>query len=269
MTDKILLRNNVKVLGKGTKTIMFAHGFGCDQNVWRFVTPAFINDYKIVLFDYVGSGQSDLNAYQFDRYQTLKGYSQDMLDVHQALNLKDVILVSHSVSSMIGLLASIESPDSFEKVIMISPSPCYINHPTENYIGGFERKDVEELLDIMEKNYIDWANFLAPIAMKNEDQPALTQELTERFCSTDPVIANAFAKATFYTDNRSDLSKMTVPSLILQCTDDAIAPMEVGYYLHDHLPYSDLKLMQATGHCPHMSHPKETINLIKEYLGFC
>lgn len=266
MTHNILLRNNVTILGKGTQPILFAHGFGCDQNMWRFVTPAFEKDYKIVLFDYVGSGKSDLSAYSPERYGNLNGYAQDILDICTELDLKDVIFVGHSVSSVIGILSSIQSPHLFNSLILISPSPCYINE-LPDYVGGFERQDIEDLLDIMDKNYIGWASFLAPVIMKNEDQPELTQELEASFCSTDPVIASIFAKATFYSDNRGDLPKVTVPSLILQCAEDAIAPTEVGHYLHRHLSQSTLKLMKATGHCPHLSHPEETINLMKEYLS--
>lgn len=264
MTQDILTRNNVKIFGQGDRAILFAHGFGCDQNMWRFVTPAFENVYKIVLFDYVGSGKSDLSAYNSEQYSNLMGYAQDILDICQALSLKDVIFVGHSVSSVIGMLASIQAPHLFDRLVLICPSPCYINDA--DYVGGFERRDIESLLDIMEKNYIGWASFLAPVVMKNEEQPELTQELKEIFCSTDPTIATAFAKATFYSDNRRDLPKVTIPSLILQCAEDAIAPAEVGQYVHQHLPQSTLKFMEATGHCPHMSHPKETIHLIQDYL---
>jgi sigma-B regulation protein RsbQ len=267
MAQNVLLRNNVAVFGQGTQTMLFAHGFGCDQNMWRFVTPAFENDYRIILFDYVGSGQSDISAYSAERYSHLNGYAQDILDICAALALTDVIFVGHSVSSVIGILSSIQTPNLFKRLILVCPSPCYINH-LPDYMGGFERKDIEDLLDIMEKNYIGWASFLAPMVMKNEEQPELTRELEASFCSTDPVIASRFAKVTFYSDNRSDLSKVTIPSLILQCSEDAIAPTEVGHYLHQHLPKSTLQLMKATGHCPHMSHPQETIHLIKEYLTF-
>ncbi|OYQ65010.1 sigma factor SigB regulation protein RsbQ [Pseudanabaena sp. SR411] len=265
MTQNILKRNNVKVSGHGKQPMLFAHGFGCDQNMWRFVIPAFENDYQVILLDYVGSGQSDLQAYSAERYTNLNGYAQDILDICEALKLQDVILVGHSVSSMIGILASIQAPHLFERLILVSPSPCYIND-LPDYIGGFERSDIEGLLDIMEKNYIGWASFLAPMVMKNEERPELMQELETSFCSTDPEIANRFAKATFYGDNRSDLPKVTTPSLILQCAEDAIAPSDVGQYMHRHLSQSTLKLMQATGHCPHMSHPLETITLMKEYL---
>lgn len=266
MNQNINLRNNIKVSGKGKKTILFAHGFGCDQNMWRFIIPAFQDDYQIILFDYVGSGKSDLSAYDQQRYSTLNGYSQDILEICEFLSLKDIIFCGHSVSGMIGILAAIAKPDIFEQLILVSPSPCYINDHSTGYIGGFERSDIEDLLEIMEKNYLGWASFLAPMVMKNEDNPELTQELEASFCSTDPLIANNFAKATFYADNREDLVKVTIPSLILQCNEDAIAPIEVGYYLRDQLKQSTLKVMKATGHCPHMSHPEETILLIQNYL---
>jgi sigma-B regulation protein RsbQ len=265
MNQNILARNNVRIFGEGDQPMLLAHGFGCDQNMWRFITPEFAANYKIILFDYVGSGKSDLQAYSPERYSELNGYVQDILEICESLALKDVIFVGHSVSSIVGILASIQAPHLFERLILIGPSPCYIND-LPNYLGGFERKDIEDLLDIMEKNYIGWANFLAPVVMKNADRPELTQELETSFCSTDPVIANHFARATFYSDNRDDLSKVTVPSLILQCAEDAIAPTEVGEYMHQHLPKSTLKFMKATGHCPHMSHPDEVIELIKEYL---
>lgn len=265
MAQNILLRNNVTVFGQGNQSMLFAHGFGCDQNMWRFIAPFFQNDYQIVLFDYVGSGKSELSAYSPERYGDLNGYVQDVLDICETLALTDVIFVGHSVSSVVGILASIQDPERFKHLILVGPSPCYINDPPD-YVGGFERASIEGLLGIMEKNYIGWASFLAPIMMKNEQQPALARELEESFCSTDPVIARRFAEVTFYSDHRSALPQVTVPSLLLQCSEDAIAPLEVGRYLHRHLLNSTLQVMKATGHCPHMSHPEETIYLIKEYL---
>jgi len=264
MSDSILRRNNVKVFGQGEQPLIFAHGFGCDQNMWRFVTPAFENNFKIILFDYVGAGKSDLSAYNKERYASLNGYAQDVLEICAALNIRNSIFVGHSVSSMIGLLAALEQPNHFEKLIMVGPSPCYIND--DGYFGGFDRKDIEGLLETMDKNYIGWSNFLAPNIMGNKDRPELGAELTESFCSTDPVIARQFAEATFFSDNRQDLMKLRTPSLILQCSDDIIAPLEVGDYLAKNLDNSTLRVMKATGHCPHMSAPAETIDLIEEYL---
>jgi sigma-B regulation protein RsbQ len=230
------------------------------------VTPAFENDYRIVLFDYVGSGKSDLRAYDAERYATLDGYTQDVLDVCHALDLRDTIFVGHSVSSMVGVLAAKEDPHRFAHLIMVGPSPRYINEAPD-YVGGFERGDIEGLLETMEKNYLGWANFLAPAVMKNPDRPELSEELEASFCSTDPVIARRFAEATFLSDNRADLTGVQVPSLIMQCSEDMIAPLAVGDYLSRTLPNSTLKVMRATGHCPHMSHPDETIAVIREYLS--
>ncbi len=265
MHPATLRRNNVKVFGKGTQPMLFAHGFGCDQHMWRFVTPAFENDYRIVLFDYVGSGKSDLAAYDAERYALLEGYTQDVLDICYELDLHDVIFVGHSVSCMVGVLAANREPELFERLVMIGPSPRYINDAPD-YVGGFERADIEGLLEMMEKNYIGWANFLAPAIMKNPDRPELTGELEASFCSTDPIIAKRFAEATFFADNRADLPAVLVPSLIMQCSDDMIAPNAVGDYLSRELPGSTLHTLKATGHCPHMSHPDETIAVMREYL---
>lgn len=265
MSQDILRRNNVRVFGAGTQPMLFAHGFGCDQNMWRLVTPAFETDYRIVLFDYVGSGRSDLSAYDATRYSTLDGYAQDLLDVCHALDLEGVILVGHSVSSMIGVLAVNREPERFAHLIMIGPSPRYINDA--EYVGGFERSDIEGLLDMMDRNFIGWANFLAPAIMKNPDRPELGEELTASFCSTDPVMARRFAEATFFADNRTDLGRVSVPAFIMQCSDDMIAPDHIGRYVHDQMPASTLHQLAATGHCPHMSHPGETIAAMQDYLA--
>ena len=265
MSSDILERNNVRVSGTGSQPMLFAHGFGCDQNMWRFIVPAFADDYRIVLFDYVGSGKSDLAAYDPERYASLDGYARDVLDICRALALTDVIFVGHSVSSIVGVLAANREPERFAHLIMVGPSPRYVNDAPD-YVGGFERSDIEGLLETMDKNYIGWANYLAPAIMKNPDRPELGEELTESFCSTDPVIARRFAEATFYSDNREDLARVRIPSLVLQCSEDIIAPMEVGEYVHRRTPGSTLRIMKATGHCPHMSAPEETIALIREYL---
>jgi sigma-B regulation protein RsbQ len=264
MAHDVLSRNNVRVSGRGTQPMLFAHGFGCDQNMWRFVAPAFEDDYRVVLFDYVGSGKSDLSTYDPARYATLDGYAQDVLDVVHALDLRDVVFVGHSVSGMVGVLAANREPERFERLVLIGPSPRYVNDPP--YVGGFERGDIEGLLEMMEHNYIGWATFLGPAIVKNPDRPELGEELTESFCSTDPVIARRFAEATFLSDNRDDLARLTVPALILQCSDDMVAPGEVGEYVHRQAPGSTLRVMKATGHCPHLSHPEETIELMREYL---
>ncbi|ARJ39600.1 sigma factor SigB regulation protein RsbQ [Sporosarcina ureae] len=265
MNQDILLRNNVKVTGKGDKTILFAPGFGCDLNVWSLTTPYFEDDFQVVLFDYVGSGQSDYQAYSAEKYQDLHGYAQDVLDVCHALELKEVIFVGHSVGGIIGTLAAIQQPDLFEHLILIGPSPYYLNE-IPDYYGGFEKEDLEGLIQMMDMNYIGWANYLAQVIMKNPERPELSQQLENNFCSTDPEVAHRFAIATFFSDHREDIKKILVPSLILQCSDDSIAPVEVGHYMHRHLQNSTLKIMDATGHCPHMSHPEETVQLISHYL---
>jgi len=261
----IVTRNNVRVSGRGTRPMLFAHGFGCDQNMWRYVAPEFESDYNVILFDYVGCGKSDPAAWDEHRYATLDGYAQDVLDVAAALDLHDAVFVGHSVSSMIGLLAAKRDPSRFSDLIMIGPSPRYIND--EGYVGGFEREDIEGLLALMDRNYIGWATTLAPVIMKNPERPELAGELEESFCSTDPHKARRFAETTFLSDNRADLAHAPVPSLILQCSEDAIAPVEVGNYLARTLPHTTLRVLRATGHCPHVSHPEETVAAMKDYLG--
>ncbi|MBX8944463.1 MULTISPECIES: alpha/beta fold hydrolase [Lysinibacillus] len=262
--ENVVVRNNVTILGQGDQPLIFAHGFGCDQNMWRFITPAFMDKYQIILFDYVGSGNSDTNAYSSEKYQSLQGYVQDVLDIIETLSLQNSIFVGHSISAMIGLLASIQHPDYFKKLIMIGPSPCYLND--DGYRGGFERSDIAELLDMMEMNFTGWASYMAPIAMSNPEQPALTQELKQTFIAADPIIAKEFAEVTFLSDHRSELSKVSVPSLIIQCSEDSIVPIGVGDYLHHHLKNSTLQLMEAKGHYPHISHPNETIQCIADFL---
>ncbi|MDI2589664.1 alpha/beta hydrolase [Psychrobacillus sp. NEAU-3TGS] len=265
MYQDVLFRNNVNISGKGTRTMLFAPGFGCDQNMWRLVAPAFEENYRIILFDYVGSGKSDYNAYDPSKYSDLYGYANDLVEICAALDLKEITFVGHSVGSTIGMLASIQKPNLFEHLIMIGPSPRYLNDQPD-YNGGFEREELEGLIDMMEMNYIGWSNYLSKVIMKNPDRPELSKELEESFCSTDPTVARQFAIATFFSDNREDLKKVLVPSLILQCSEDVIAPIEVGNYMNRHLPKNTLCFMEATGHCPHMSHPEETIRLIREYL---
>jgi len=260
----ILKRNNVNIFGKGQKPMIFAHGFGCDQHMWRLITPAFEDEYKIILFDHVGAGQSDLSAYDPAKYSTLDGYVDDVLEICRELGVTGGIFVGHSVSAMIGILAAIKAPERFEKLVLIGPSPCYINDG--DYVGGFTREDIEGLLDSLESNYLGWSSAMAPVIMGNADRPQLGEELTNSFCRTDPEIAKQFARVTFLSDNRADLPKLTTPALILQCSQDVIAPAAVGQYLHRALTKSTLVMMQATGHCPNLSAPSETIAAIRAYL---
>jgi sigma-B regulation protein RsbQ len=224
LAGNIQRRNNVRISGRGDRPIMFVHGLGCDQRMWRYVAPTFEVDYKVILMDLSGCGQSDLSAFDLDRHSKLEGYAQDILEIIAALDLQDVIFVGHSVSSMLGAIAAIRQPEKFSKLIMVAPSPCYLNHPPD-YVGGFDREDIEELFDLMDKNYMGWASFLAPLAMGNSQSPELAQELENSFCSTDPITAKAFAKATFYSDCRSFLPEIVTPCLIMQCTEDAIVTL--------------------------------------------
>ncbi|MFC7687353.1 alpha/beta fold hydrolase [Ureibacillus sp. GCM10028918] len=265
MSQDTIKRNNVNISGVGEKSIIFAPGFGCDQTVWNDVLPAFEDEYQVISFDYVGLGNSDVSAFEPTKYSELTGYVQDVLDVCAALNLKDAIFVGHSVSSMIGLLASIQKPEYFSSLIMIAPSPCYLNDPPE-YYGGFEKEDLENLLAMMEKNYIGWANIFSMNLLNNNRRSDVAKDLENRFCSTDPLIVNTFARACFFTDSRPYIAKAPVSSLILQCSEDVIAPKEVGEYLNKNMPNSTLTYMEAIGHCPHMSDPDETIQSIKKYL---
>jgi sigma-B regulation protein RsbQ len=262
--EDVLSTYNIQIFGKGSRSLLFAHGLGCDQNVWRFVSSALADEYKIILFDYIGSGKSDISRYSKERYSSLNGYANDLLDICAALELKDVVFVGHSVSGMIGLLAAIKQPTSFNRLIMIGPSPYYINEPP--YLGGFDKEDIQQLLAMMQENYQQWSGFFAPKAMGNADRPELAKALEAIFCKTDPEITCDFARVTFLTDNRKDLGKLKVPTAILQPADDIVAPRHIGEYLHQMMPCSNLYYMKATGHFPHLSAVEETIALIKQYL---
>jgi sigma-B regulation protein RsbQ len=260
----VIERNNVRVSGEGTQPMMFAHGFGCDQNMWRFVAPAFAKTHRLVLFDHVGAGRSDLSAWSKTKYASLQGYAQDVLEICHQLDLRDVIFVGHSVSAMIGVLAAVREPERFAKLVMVGPSPRYVDD--EGYVGGFKRSDIEGLLESLDANYLGWSTTMAPVIMGNSDKPDLGRELADSFCRTDPGIARQFARVTFLSDNRADLRRLRVPSLILQCSEDVIAPLAVGEYLHRELPGSKLVVMKATGHCPNLSAPAETIAAIEAFL---
>lgn len=257
-------RNNVICSGNGVRPILFAHGFGCDQGMWRHVAPAFAADHKVVLFDHVGAGASDLSAYDRDKYSTLQGYADDVLAICRELDLRDVTFVGHSVSAMIGVLAALAEPSRFSSLVMVAPSPCYIND--NDYVGGFTRQDIEGLLDLLDSNHIAWSSMLGPTIMGNPDRPELAEELTASFCRTDPTIARQFARVTFLSDTRAELARVKIPALILQCSQDAIAPDTVGRYVHQHLAGSRLVKLAATGHCPNLSAPAETTAAIREFL---
>jgi sigma-B regulation protein RsbQ len=259
-----LTRNNVRVAGQGGRAMVFAHGFGCDQNMWRFVAPSFEEAFRTILFDHVGAGGSDLSAYDPVKYSALSGYADDVVEIIRELGLDRVIFVGHSVSAMIGVVASLKAPELFDRLVLIGPSPRYIDDG--DYIGGFSAAQINELLESLSDNYLGWSAAMAPAIMGNPERPELGHELTNSFCRTDPDIAKAFARVTFTSDNRADLGRVTTPALILQCSDDIIASEEVGNYVHRHIPGSKLVLMTATGHCPNLSAPAETISAIRAFV---
>jgi sigma-B regulation protein RsbQ len=259
-----LVRNNVRVLGKGRRTLVFGHGFGCDQTMWRHVYPAFLDDFRVILFDYVGAGNSDSESFDRRRYSTLHGYAQDLIEILGELELDGVHFVGHSVSSMIGALAAIRRPELFSTLTMVSPSPCYINDGA--YKGGFDRSDIDELLNILESNQVAWAATLAPLIMGNPQSPELTEELQGSFCKLDPAIANHFARVTFLSDNRIDLPLVLTKTLLLQSKDDAISNISVGEYVHSQLPSSEFIVMDTVGHCSHMSAPAQVVQHLKRFL---
>jgi sigma-B regulation protein RsbQ len=261
----VLRRNNVTLRGRPSgRPMLFAHGFGCDQNMWRFVAPAFEDEYRVVLFDHVGAGGSDLAAYDEQKYAALDGYAADVLELCAELDLRDVVFVGHSVSAMIGVLAAKAEPERFAKLVLIGPSPRYLDD--EGYVGGFAPSDIDELLESLESNYLGWSTTMAPVIMGNPERPELGAELTESFCRTDPEIARRFARVTFLSDNRADLADVPVPCLVLQCSADAIAPMPVGEFVDRTLPDSSLVVLRATGHCPNLSAPDETVAAMRAFL---
>lgn len=265
LAEQIIRRNNVKIAGQGQKVLVFAHGFGCDQYVWDQIAPAFESNYRVVLFDYVGSGKSDKTAYSKERYQTLHGYKQDLLELFEALSLENIVFIGHSVSCMIGALAAVERPDLMKNLIMIGPSPYYLTEP--GYQGGFEKADIEGMLQMIEGDYNEFARFLSPLVMRNAGRPHLAAEFEELLCSNDPEVIRDFAEVAFLSDVREELEKVTVPTLILQSRNDVIAPESVGKYVHSRIKNSEYRLLEAEGHSPHVSDAEETIQKISAYLS--
>jgi sigma-B regulation protein RsbQ len=260
----VLRRHNVNISGSGERTIMFAHGFGCDQTMWEPVARNFERDFRVVLFDYLGHGRSDASAYSAERYASLDAYAEDVVEIGRALDLRDAVFVGHSVSAMIGALASLKAPEMFADLVMVGPSPRYIDD--EGYRGGFSRAQIDELLDFLAENHLGWSAAMAPAIMGNPDRPELGARLENSFCRTDPAIARDFARATFLSDNRGDLASVQARSLVLQCSDDIIAPLSVGEYVHAALPQSEFRLLRATGHCPNLSAPDEVTAAIREFV---
>ncbi len=263
--DDILSRHNVTVTGRaGGPPMVFAHGFGCDQHMWRFVAPAFEDTFRVICFDHAGSGAADPRLYDPERHSTLQGYADDVLAICRALNLKGVVFVGHSVSAMIGVLAELAEPERFSSLVLVSPSPRYLDD--EGYVGGFSERDIRELLDSLDSNYLGWSSAMAPVIMGDQQRPELADELTESFCRTDPHIARRFAEVTFTSDNRAELSRVQAPTLVLQCTSDAIAPVSVGQYVADAVPRATLTMLDATGHCPNLSAPEQTTAAIDRFV---
>ncbi len=261
----VLRRNNVTISGRPDgQPMLFAHGFGCDQNMWRLLAPEFAGDHKIVLFDHVGAGGSDQSAWDPDKYSSLQGYADDVTEICRELDLHDVVFVGHSVSAMIGVLAELQEPERFSGLVMVGPSPRYIDDPP--YVGGFSEADISELLESLAGNYNGWSRAMAPVIMGNDDRPELGAELTDSFCRTDPDIARHFATVTFLSDNRAELPRVTTPTLVLQCSHDVIAPVAVGEYVRDAVPGSSYALLEATGHCPHLSAPEATTAAIRSFV---
>jgi sigma-B regulation protein RsbQ len=260
-----LKRHRVSVTGRTDgPTMLFAHGFGCDQHMWRWVSPAFEDAFRVVLFDLAGCGQADPSAYDDVRHATLQGYADDVVEICRELGVTDAVFVGHSVSCMIGVLADRAAPDVFERLVMLGPSPRYTD--TEGYVGGFSEADIRDMLDSLQSNYLGWSSTMAPAIMGNAERPELGDELTDSFCRTDPVLARRFAEVTFLSDNRADLAAVGKPTLVLQCSQDAIAPVAVGRYVVDAMPQAEMVMLQATGHCPHMSAPEETIAAMRPFI---
>ena len=260
----ILQRNNVHVSGDGPPMV-FVHGFGCDQNMWRLLAPYFAESHTCILLDLVGSGQSDLAAYDRHKYASLEGHAADLCEVLAAVTSAPAVCVGHSVSAMIGLLANLQSPDQFLGQVMVGPSPCYVNDG--DYIGGFTHGDIESLLQTMEANYLGWSSNMAPAIMGAPEQPELARELTNSFCRTDPEIAKHFARVTFLSDLRAELPKLQAPTLVLQCSDDLIAPRTVGEYMARHIPNCTLRIIDNVGHCPHLSAPSESAAAMEQFIA--
>ncbi|MFJ3339268.1 alpha/beta fold hydrolase [Streptomyces sp. NPDC086766] len=260
-------KNHVTVSGRsGGPVVMLAHGFGCDQNLWRLVVPLLARDFTVVLFDHVGAGRSDLSAWSRERYSTLDGYSEDVLEICRELALGPVTFVGHSVSAMMGVLAAAQEPEAFAGLVLLAPSPCFVDDPAVGYRGGFSAEDIDDLLESLDANYLGWSGAMAPMIMGNPERPELGDELTNSFCRTDPAIARVFARVTFLSDNREDLAKVGVPTLVAQCSRDAIAPPEVGAFVQSRIPGSRLVTLNATGHCPQLAAPEETAAAITDFV---
>lgn len=261
----VLDRCNVTVTGTGAPTLVFVHGYGCDQNMWRFVAPRFAESHRIVLYDLVGMGESDYAAYHFDRYASLEGHAADLCAILEELEITDAVLVGHSVGATIACLAALQSPERVDALALVAPSPCFVND--DGYTGGFGRTDIDGLIEVMEENYLGWTSHVTPIISGQPEDGAVTSDLTQSFCRTDPVIAKHFGRVTFNADQRTEMSRVTHPALVLQCSDDALAPEAVGRWLADHMKGAEFRIIEATGHCPHMTEPEATTDELRGFLA--
>ncbi|GHJ57953.1 hydrolase [Nocardioides sp. OK12] len=260
-----LTRHHVSVTGRhDAPPLVLVHGFGCDQHMWRYVAPAFEDSHRVVLMDLIGAGGGDLSGYDSERYSELEGYAADITAVVRELDLHGAVLVGHSVSAMLVAMTQLEEPERVAGLVMVAPSPRYIDEP--GYTGGFGEEDVDELLDSLAGNYLGWSSAMAPAIMGNSERPELGEELTESFCRMDPAVARRFATATFRSDSRDLLPRIGVPTLVLQCTDDVIAPVAVGEYVAEQVPDGRLVMLEATGHCPNLSAPEATTRAIASFL---
>ncbi len=266
MKHPLVRRNNINIIGDGPETLVFIHGYGCDQNMWRFVTPAFQQNFKIVLLDLVGCGKSDERAFNPEKYSCLNGYVADIIEICDAFKFENITLVGHSVSAIIAGLASIQRPDLFNKLIMVCPSPRYVNEEESGYIGGFNQHDIVDMLCTLQNNYLGWSSAIAPVIIGDSNYTEFSKELANSFCRNNPEIAKHFAEVTFTGDNRSDLKNILVPTLILQTKHDVIAPVEVGIYVHEQIKGSILKILDTSGHCPHLTIPEATIDAMAGFL---
>ncbi|TVT38334.1 alpha/beta hydrolase [Hymenobacter setariae] len=263
--ELIIKRNNVRLIGEGSQTLLFCNGFGCSQQIWRYLSTPLANRYRVVLFDYVGTGDSDLGAYNWQEYSTLKRYAQDVVEICRVLELHEVVLIGHSVGATIAMLAAGQAPGYFAKCVLLTASPCYLNKP--GYYGGLTLEDVNQLFALLDVDQNSWANLFSGMLIAPEHAPTIGEELASYFCNLDSNVARHFARVAFLADNRADVSQLQLPTLLLQCADDAIAPTEVSTFLMEHLPQATLTTLPAVGHCPHLSAPLETMAAIEAFLA--
>ncbi len=260
-----LRKNNVSISGSGSKTLVFVHGYGCDQSMWRFVAPQFELSHRVVLYDLTGMGQSDLSEYDFKAYRTLQRHADDLTAILEDLEVSDGVLIGHSVGATIACLAALKCPERISALALVAPSPSFMNDAA--YTGGFDREALEGLVNLMDENFLGWTSRVTPTIAGEDRAGETAAELTQSFCRTDPAIAKHFGRITFLADHRADMKRVEAPAAIIQCTDDALAPVDVGVWLSENMKRGTLKFIEATGHCPHMTEPAKTTEAIREFLA--